>query len=55
MRGKTKEEAEEELKKAGMSGEKLQKILPHKVLILSIITLFICDNKLLCLLFVFTS
>lgn len=31
MRGKTKEEAEEELKKAGMSGEKLQKILPHKV------------------------
>lgn len=31
MRGKTKEEAEEELKKAGMSGETLAKILPHKV------------------------
>lgn len=31
MRGKTREEAEEELKKAGMSGETLEKILPHKV------------------------
>ncbi|XP_035213614.1 glucose-6-phosphate isomerase-like isoform X2 [Stegodyphus dumicola] len=30
MRGKTKSEAEEELKKAGMSDETLQKILPHK-------------------------
>ena len=31
MRGKTKSEAEEELKKSGMSGDQLQKILPHKV------------------------
>uniref|UniRef100_A0A0K8R483 Glucose-6-phosphate isomerase n=1 Tax=Ixodes ricinus TaxID=34613 RepID=A0A0K8R483_IXORI len=31
MKGKTKEEAEAELKKAGMTGEVLQKILPHKV------------------------
>ncbi|XP_054706195.1 glucose-6-phosphate isomerase-like [Uloborus diversus] len=31
MRGKTSSEAEEELKKAGLSGETLQKILPHKV------------------------
>ncbi|XP_064466823.1 glucose-6-phosphate isomerase-like [Ornithodoros turicata] len=31
MKGKTKEEAEAELKKAGMSGDKLEKILPHKV------------------------
>ena len=40
MRGKTKEEAEEELKKAGMSGDKLQKILPHKVVTLLIKTCF---------------
>ncbi|XP_013777447.1 glucose-6-phosphate isomerase [Limulus polyphemus] len=31
MRGKTKEEAETELTKAGLDGEQLQKILPHKV------------------------
>lgn len=31
MKGKTKEEAETELKKAGMEGETLKKILPHKV------------------------
>lgn len=45
MRGKTKEEAEEELKKSGMSGEKLQKILPHKVLTHK--ALFISANKLI--------
>ncbi|XP_042908688.1 glucose-6-phosphate isomerase [Parasteatoda tepidariorum] len=31
MRGKTTEEAEEELKKAGLPDDKLKKILPHKV------------------------
>jgi len=31
MKGKSKEEAREELSKAGLSGEKLEHILPHKV------------------------
>ncbi|MCJ8733112.1 hypothetical protein PDJAM_G00219300 [Pangasius djambal] len=31
MKGKTTEEAKKELEAAGMSGEKLEKILPHKV------------------------
>jgi len=31
MRGKTEEEARAELEKQGMSGEKLEKLLPHKV------------------------
>ncbi len=31
MRGKTADEAREELQKAGLSGEKLERLLPHKV------------------------
>ena len=31
MRGKTKEEAEKELKKEGISEDRLKLILPHKV------------------------
>lgn len=42
MRGKTKGEAEAELKKAGMSGDLLQKILPHKVIFRF---LFICTRQ----------
>lgn len=34
MRGKSKEEAECELKKSGMAEADIQKILPHKVLLL---------------------
>ena len=36
MRGKTKEEARAELEKAGMSGDQLEHILPHKVCMLLI-------------------
>ena len=31
MKGKTTEEAKKELEAGGLSGEKLEKILPHKV------------------------
>lgn len=31
MKGKSSKEAEEELKKAGHSGEEIQALLPHKV------------------------
>lgn len=31
MKGKSEKEAREELVKSGLSGEKLEKILPHKV------------------------
>lgn len=31
MRGKTPEEAKKELQGAGMSGDALEKLLPHKV------------------------
>lgn len=31
MKGKTKEEARSELEKSGLSGDNLEKILPHKV------------------------
>jgi hypothetical protein len=31
MKGKSKEEARDELSKSGMSGESLEHILPHKV------------------------
>ena len=32
MKGKSREEAKEELEKSGMSGAELEKILPHKVI-----------------------
>lgn len=32
MKGKTTEEARQELQAAGLSGEALEKLLPHKVL-----------------------
>lgn len=32
MKGKTTEEARQELQAAGLSGETLEKLLPHKVL-----------------------
>ncbi len=31
MRGKTKDEARAELEKEGVSGDRLERILPHKV------------------------
>lgn len=31
MKGKSKEEAEKELKASGMAADKIEKILPHKV------------------------
>lgn len=43
MRGKTRGEAREELIKAGIAGDKLAKILPHKVRIMG------CSGIILCI------
>lgn len=42
MRGKTTEEARKELEAGGLSGEALDKILPHKV---SVITQIFCKPE----------
>lgn len=45
MKGKTTEEAKKELEANGLSGESLDKLLPHKVTFKSIYEYFIIKNE----------